>query len=129
SKAVPDANYDAEDSATVSFGYPNGMHGVILISRTAGQKLEQYTVYGSDGYIEGSKTSLSIYDKKGRLVKQIEQINKDAATDAQLDFFITHARAKKGFADTQDQQLSNMRFIERCYKDALDEAQQTAVSS
>lgn len=122
-----DPIHSAEDSATVSFRYKNGMHGVILVSRAAGEKVEKYGVYGPNGYIEGSKTMMSVYDRQGHLLKQLEQDNPSAMIDAQFDFFISRVEAHQNFTDIQQQHLANMHFIERCYQDALDEIRQTTV--
>lgn len=119
SLAITNGNYDAEDSATVSFQYSNGMHGTLLISRAAGEKTEGYEVYGPNGYIEGSKKRLSIHDRQGHLLSQIDASETDSMIDAQLGFFISRVEAMKGFSDIQGQHLENMQFIERCYQNAL----------
>lgn len=118
--AIPSGDYDAEDSATVSFRYANGMHGTLLISRAAGAKLEKYEVYTPTGYIEGSKERLAIHDKKGHLL-ELRDIDSGEMTNAQLAFFMSRVHALKGFSDVQAQHLANMHFIERCYQDAVDE--------
>lgn len=118
SLAVPE-DYDAEDTATVSFAYSNGLHGNLTISRAAGEKSEQYELYGSDGYIVGSKKSLVVKDKRGALLKPLLEYDHEEMTDEQLNFFITRLATKTGFSDIQQEHIKNMQFIERCYGDAL----------
>lgn len=118
SLAVAHENYDAEDTATVSFGYENGMHGNLLISRAAGEKTEEYAVYGSNGSIVGSKKQMTVFDRQGHILKQVDLSSPTAMIDAQLDFFISRVNAFSGFGDVQKQHINNMTFIERCYEDA-----------
>ncbi|HSX06831.1 MAG TPA: Gfo/Idh/MocA family oxidoreductase [Candidatus Saccharimonadia bacterium] len=122
SLAVPDSDYDAEDSATISFRYASGLHGTLLISRAAGEKHEEYELYGSKGYLVGSKKKFTAHDRQGKILDEMSQDNSADMLDDQLAFFISRVRAQKGFADIQQEHLANMEFIDRCYKDAADES-------
>ncbi len=126
--AVPGSDYDAEDSASISFRYANGMHGTLLFSRAAGEKMEEYSVYGPNGYIVGNKNTLSIHDRQGRVLNHATVTNPGAMSDAQLDFFISRVHARQGFGDIQQQYIDTMHFIERCYEDALDHSGLALVS-
>lgn len=126
--AVPDSDYDAEDSATISFRYANGLHGTLLISRAAGEKREEYELYGSKGYLVGSKKKFVTTNRQGEILSEMSQDNSIEMLDNQLAFFISRIRSGKGFADIQQEHLANMKFIDRCYKDAADESYNNAVN-
>lgn len=115
--AVPEASYTAEDSATVSFGYENGMHGVLLISRSAGRKHEQYEVYGTEGYIIGSKNGATIYGSNDEVLQVLGADEEDMVA-AQLRFFLARVADGRDFEDTLGDHMANMRFIDHCYRAA-----------
>jgi len=115
--AVPNGSYTAEDTATVNFQYESGMHGNLLISRRAGVKEEQYQVYGTEGYIIGSKKGAVIYNRDGSVVQELGPDEEDMIA-AQLRFFISRVREGNSFEDTLEEHLHNMLFIERCYRAA-----------
>lgn len=117
--AVDSADYDAEDSATIAFQYKNGLHGSLVISRSAGEKKEEYELYADRGYIEGSKKEVRVFDKAGRLTTARQETNKEAMIDNQLAFFVDRVRKGEGFKDVQARHMANMRFIDACYEDAL----------
>lgn len=120
--AVPDSDYDAEDSATISFRYASGLHGTLLISRAAGEKREEYELYGSKGYLVGSKKQLVAANRQGEVFCRASQDNPEEMLDNQLAFFISRVQSGKGFVDIQKEHLATMKFIDRCYKDAEDES-------
>lgn len=120
--AVPNSNYDAEDSATISFHYATGLHGTLLISRAAGEKREGYELYGSRGYLVGSKEKFVTTNREGKIFREMSQGNSTEMLDNQLSFFISRVRSGKSFADIQQTHLANMKFIDRCYKDAADKS-------
>lgn len=119
--AVPDEDYDAEDSATVSFRYASGLHGTLLISRAAGEKKEEYEIYGSKGYLVGSKKQFALANRNGEIMSDMSSNNSEEMLDSQLDFFISRVKGSESFADVQKEHLANMKFIDQCYKDAADE--------
>ena len=116
--AVPGAAYTAEDSATVSFRYPSGLHGTLTISRRAGAKKEGYEVYGTDGYIVGSKKGAVIFDRAGTILQELGPDEEDMIA-AQLRFFLARVRDGLSFGDTLEDHMRNMRFIDLCYRTAL----------
>jgi predicted dehydrogenase len=126
--AVPGSSYDAEDSATISFRYANGLHGTLLISRAAGEKREGYEVYGSKGYLVGSKKSFVVSDRQGENMNEMRQSDTEEMMDRQLDFFLSRVRNNQGFADIQKNHMLNMEFIDRCYRDAVPEGSQEGIN-
>jgi predicted dehydrogenase len=125
--ASQDSSYNAEDSASISFQYTNGMHGTLIFSRAGGDERDEYAAYGPNGYLVGSNLSLSVYDRQGQIVNHVTVDNPDTLTDAQLDFFMSRVRAQRSFNDVNQQCIDNLHFIERCYQDALDTSALTAV--
>jgi hypothetical protein len=102
--------------------------GTLLISRAAGEKHEEYELYGSKGYLVGSKKKFAAHDRQGKILDEMSQDNSADMLDNQLAFFISRVRAQKGFADIQQEHLANMKFIDRCYKDAADESYTNVVN-
>lgn len=127
--AVPNSEYDAEDSATISFRFTTGLHGTLLISRAAGEKREEYEVYGSKGYLIGSKKGFTVSDRQGQSINEMMQDNGDSMLDAQLDFFLSRVSERQGFKDVQQNHLADMEFINRCYQDALEEESKTPAAA
>lgn len=113
--AVPGATYDAEDTATISFKYKDGLHGSIILSRSAGDKKEEYALYGSNGSITGSKKHLLVQDREGNTLYETSITDGAHMMDGQLDYFIERLSLRGGFADIQAEHFKNMQFIDRCY--------------
>lgn len=114
--AVPGKIYDAEDTATIAFSYESGLHGSILLSRHAGEKKEEYVLYGSNGSIEGNKKILFLKDKNGRTLKAYNLENDIDMLDNQLRTFISVIRDKGDFLSIHEQNMLDMEFIDSCYK-------------
>lgn len=118
SLAVEGTSNYAEDSATISFKYSSGLHGSLLLSRTAGQKTETFELNGSRGHISGDKHQVSIKNKLGELIDQFNEDPDNNSTKNQLDFFLNRLETKTGFRDVLERNLSDMLFIQKCYESA-----------
>lgn len=116
--AVPDAGYTAEDSATVLFGYQSGLHGTLVISRSAGVKSESYEVCGTNGRLAGSRKGVTVFDRSGQEVVSLAPAEVDMI-QSQLNLFVARIRSGKGFSDLLEAHLDNMYVIERCYAAAM----------
>lgn len=112
---TPEVEYDAEDSATIAFKYDSGLHGSVTLSRFAGDKQEEYALYGSNGSITGNKKYLVVKDKNNNILYEESISDTSTMVDSQLDFFVKRMKAGSGFSDVLEQNLMNMRFIDRCY--------------
>lgn len=106
----------AEDSATIAFRYDNGMHGNILLSRSAGEKVEKYTILGSRGFITGNKKLLVIKNKKGEILEEIKLEDDNDMLDEQLKFFVKTIKEKGSFKEIVSRNIKNLEFIDKCYK-------------
>lgn len=120
SLAVEGTSNYAEDSATISFKYSSGLHGSLLLSRTAGQKTEIFDLNGSRGYISGDKHHVSIKNKSGDVIDQFDEDPNNNSTKNQLDFFLNRLETKSGFRDVLERNLSDMLFIQKCYDSAYE---------
>lgn len=115
-QAIEDRSQYAEDSAIIAFKYDNGMHGNILLSRSAGEKVEKYTVFGSRGFIIGNKKSLVIKNKKGEILEEIKLENDNDMLDEQLGFFVKTINRDGNFKEIVSRNIRNLEFIDKCYK-------------
>jgi len=120
SLAIPDIKKYAEDTAIISFSYKDGLQGSVVLSRSAGEKKEEYNLVGSKAQITGNKKSLIIQDKQGNVLLDLSSGDDSEMTDNQLNFFIKRVREKKDFSDVLYQHEKNIDFINRCYKVALE---------
>lgn len=107
-----------EDTASILFGYKTGLNGTITLSRSAGEKMENYSLHGSNGHLVGDKKNLKIKNKLGELINEIVMENTEEMVDGQLDFFITRIKGGIGFEDIQKDNMKNMEFIKEVYEAA-----------
>jgi len=114
--AVPKIKDYAEDTSIVSFKYKNGLQGSIILSRSAGEKKEEYNLVGSKAQIVGNKRNLVLKNKEGKILLELNNKNNSEMIDNQLDFFIKRVKDGKDFSDILFQHKKNMEFINRCYK-------------
>jgi predicted dehydrogenase len=119
--STSDNFYDTEDTATISFAYKKlGMQGSIILSRCTGKKSEEYQIAGSECFMEGGKDSLVIKDRMtGEVLYEEYESYKDEMMDSQLAFFVETFTAGRSFEQNHLDNLLNMKFIERCYRDKL----------
>lgn len=119
--STSDNVYDTEDTATISFAYHKlGMQGSIILSRCTGKKSEEYQIAGSECFMEGGKDSLIIKDRMtGEPLYEEHESYKEQMMDNQLAFFIETFTSGKSFEQNHLDNLLNMKFIERCYRDTL----------
>ncbi|GGU41484.1 Gfo/Idh/MocA family protein [Streptomyces violascens] len=86
--ALPDADYDAEDTALVHLAYDCGLYGFLLISRSAAPKAEQLAVTGPRGAVVIGRGRVRRLAPDGQLIESLtrEPAWPSAAT-AQIDYF------------------------------------------
>jgi predicted dehydrogenase len=120
SMAVSNVPAYTEDTASISFKYSSGLHGSIILSRSGNEKHEEFSIYGSNGNILGSKNELrtQIAKKDGEILVNDESSN---MLDKQLEFFVDKVRNKSSFDDILESNYKNMYFIDSCYRSAKQE--------
>jgi predicted dehydrogenase len=113
--------YDTEDTATIGFSYAkSGLQGSIVLSRCTGIKIEGYQIAGSSSFMEGGKDQLVVRDRRsGDVILSEAQSYKDEMMDNQLAFFINTIASGGDFQQNHLDNLLNMKFIERCYREKL----------
>lgn len=123
--STEDDFYDTEDSATIVFAYyDTGMQGSIVLSRCTGAKVEGYQVAGSKGFMDGGKAKLLVKDRaSGEILSEDEGNYSEEMMDNQLDFFIKTFTQGRNFEKNHLDNLLNMKFIERCYRNKLSKDQ------
>lgn len=129
--STEDDIYDTEDSATIVFSYyDTGLQGSIVLSRCTGAKVEGYQVAGSECFMEGTKAQLSIKERSsGKSLYSEERNYSEEMMDNQLDFFIDSFTHGRNFEKNHLDNLLNMKFIERCYRNKLSKDQTLFVNS
>lgn len=129
--STEDNLYDTEDSATIVFSYyDTGLQGSIILSRCTGAKAEGYQIAGSKSFMEGGKAQLFIKDRvTGEPVYVEEQNYAEEMMDNQLDFFIETFTQGRNFERNHLDNLLNMKFIERCYRNKLSKDQTLFINS
>ncbi len=105
-----------EDTASILFGYKTGLNGTITLSRSTGEKIETYSLHGSNGHLIGDKKNIKIKNKLGELINDITTENTEEMMDKQLDFFMTRIKSGTGFKDVQENNIKNMEFIKEIYE-------------
>lgn len=113
--------YDTEDSATIVFSYyKTGLQGSIVLSRCTGAKVEGYQVVGSDRFMDGGKKQLLIKNRvSGEVLFSEEGDYSQLMMDDQLAFVIDTFTQGKNFEKNHLDNLLNMKFIERCYRNKI----------
>lgn len=129
--STQDNFYDTEDAATIVFSYyDTGLHGSIVLSRCTGVKVEGYQISGAERFMDGDKSKLHITERSGgRLVYSEERNYSEEMMDNQLDFFISTFTQGRQFEKNHLDNLLNMKFIERCYRNKLSKDQTLFINS
>ncbi len=69
--AVPEAEYDAEDTALVHLAYDHGLYGSLLVSRSAGPKTEHLAITGPHGTLTLDHGVVRLLDPAGQVVESL----------------------------------------------------------
>lgn len=123
--------YDTEDSATIVFSYyGTGLQGSIVLSRCTGAKVEGYQVAGSECFMEGSKVKLFVKERaSGDVLFEEEDNFSQQMMDNQLEYFIETFTHGRNFEKNHLDNMLNMKFIERCYRNKLSKDQTLFINS
>ncbi len=111
-KAIPEATYDAEDTATLLVSYDSQLAGYLSISRFVAPKTEYLKITGNKGMLEITKKAVTLYASNGEVVTSIK------ATDpiAPVNHFLDVLQLKKPSLLDAEHHLNNMALIEAAYQ-------------
>ncbi|RLJ02755.1 MAG: gfo/Idh/MocA family oxidoreductase [Candidatus Aenigmatarchaeota archaeon] len=115
-KACPEINYKAEDTATILFSYGVGLYGNLVLSRYYPPKSEYIKLIGSRGIIEVERGKIKRKKSDGEVV---ESLSRDVAWPTaainQIDYFCRVINSERENFSNPDYHLQHMSFIEACY--------------
>ena len=115
--AIPNADYDAEDTAHVMFSYNNGLHGSFICSRYYPPKTEYIKIIGDKGMLEIEKNKLRYLDNNGNVLEEIARENNTVTTaSSQIDYFVQVIRGERKNIGSPEYHLNHMAFVEACYE-------------
>ncbi|MEV5510045.1 Gfo/Idh/MocA family protein [Streptomyces orinoci] len=115
--AVPDAGYNAEDTAVIQLGYGTNMYGSVLLSRWAAPKTEKLHVVGTRGSLLLAEGQVQRLDLAGAVVEQLTRPHAPAsAATAQIDHFCRVLDGERPNTSGPEQHLAHAAFIASCYE-------------
>jgi len=117
SKAKPDENYDAEDTAAILFSYKSGLYGSLILSRFYAPKTEYLRVVGSRGVVDIQRGVIKRYKENGELAESLtrERAWSSASTN-QIDYFCRVLRGERENIGNPKYHLQHVSFVEACCK-------------
>lgn len=116
SVARPEVTYDTEDTALISFRYPNGVMGSIIISRASAPPGEYLAIHGSEGTLTVSRTGLRLFNGNGVLVEQIRTARCwKKAFNLQFQDYLSCLDSEREPVSSACSHLPTVAFIEAAY--------------
>ena len=121
-RAIPDRQYDAEDTASIVFRYESGLHGCFTLSRYYPPKTESVKVIGSRGMIDIQKGLIRRLSSSGEELECLRRTHswRIAATD-QIDYFCRIIAGEEANTGDPDYHLQHMCFVTACYESKVKE--------
>lgn len=117
--AVDSCAYDAEDTATILFAYPGGLHGVCIFSRVFPPKTESFKVIGTNGLVEVERGSIRRCATDGEVLEHIvREKARPSASAAQIDYFSRTIAGERENPGSPEHHLKHAAFVEACYASA-----------
>lgn len=110
-RAIPEAKYDAEDTATLLVDYEDGLSGYLSISRFVAPKTEYLKITGSTGMLEITKQAATLYKNNGEVVTSIHA----AAPVVPVKHFVEFLQSGGPSLLAAEHHLNNMALIEAAY--------------
>lgn len=107
---------DVEDNAVINFGYANGFHGSLILSRYHSPKTEYIKVIGSKGSIIIERGKIIRFREDGEIAESLIRENSwPTAASNQIDYFCKVILGQKENLSNPKKHLEHMSFIEACY--------------
>lgn len=117
--ARPDLDYDAEDTAHITFGYDSGLLGRLLLSRCVSPKTETIRVIGSHGAVAVERGRIQRLDCDGTVVETLAREQSwPSAARAQIEHFCRVLRGQRPNTSGPESHLGHAAFIHACYASA-----------
>ena len=117
--ALPNADYDAEDTALVSFTYPGGLHGSLTVSRFLPDE-ERIRLVGSEGILEATPGEVCFFRSNGELVESQALGFGRSATAQQLEYFSGVIRGEQPNFAGPAEHLVHASVVDACYASHVD---------
>lgn len=117
--ALPNADYDAEDTALVSFTYPSGLHGSLTVSRFMPDQ-ENVRLVGSDGILEVTPGEVRLCRSDGELVESKALGIGRSVTAQQLEYFSGVIRGEQPNFASPAEHLVHASVVDACYASHVD---------
>lgn len=114
--ARPDLEYDAEDTASISFSYDSGPFGTLLLSRCISPKTERLRAYGTRGAVDLERGKIRRLSSSGDVLESLtrEQAWPSAAA-TQVDHFCRVLRSERVNVSSPTEHLAHAAFVQACY--------------
>ncbi|MGW6973809.1 Gfo/Idh/MocA family protein [Streptomyces sp. NPDC054952] len=114
--ALPDGEYDAEDTAVVQFGYESGLYGSLVLSRWMAPKTEFMRVVGTAGSVVLTKSAVQRLAPDGTVVEELTRPHAPSVATAQIDYFCRVLAGERPNVSGPEQHLAHAAFIASCYE-------------
>jgi len=118
-RARPDRDYDAEDTALLHFRYDTGLYGSLLLSRFMGPKTEQIRLTGTRGIVDLERGRIRRLGNDGQVMESLAREQSwPSAASSQIDHFCRIVNGLRINTSGPRDHLEHMRFVEACYRSA-----------
>ncbi len=118
-RAVPDSDYDAEDTANVLMTWASGLHGTMRVSRAIPPKTERFRLVGDRGAIEIERGVIRRFDRDGELLEELRRLGGWApAAVSQLEHFCDVIDGTAPNVGSPGYHLQHVAFIDVAYRSA-----------
>ncbi|MFE2291315.1 Gfo/Idh/MocA family protein [Streptomyces sp. NPDC059452] len=115
--ALPEAGYDAEDTAVIQIGYDSGLYGSVLLSRWIAPKTEELSVVGTKGSVLLTRGQVRRIALDGSVVEELTRSQAPvSAAAAQIDHFCRVLDGERTNASGPAQHLAHAAFVAACYE-------------
>ncbi|MGW5789215.1 Gfo/Idh/MocA family protein [Saccharopolyspora sp. NPDC003752] len=117
--ARPEQHYDAEDTASIAFGFESGLFGHALLSRCVAPKTETIRAIGTRGAVVLERGRVRRLSPDGDVVESLAREQSwPSAARAQVDHFCRILRGERFNTSGPANHLAHAAFIEACYASA-----------
>lgn len=119
SDARPDLDYDAEDTASIAFGYDSGLFGNVLLSRCVSPRTETIRAMGTRGTVVLERGRIQRLRPDGEVVESLSREQSwPSAARAQVDHFCRVLYGQRANTSSPESHLAHAAFIHACYASA-----------